>query len=58
VDVKRMYAMLQRVGCERVRIGKDWREPLALDFSGGVAFLMPMDLEEVRRMWKMRESQV
>jgi hypothetical protein len=58
VDVKRMYMMLQRVGCERVRIGKDWREPLALDFSGGVAFLMPMDLEEVRRMWKMRESQV
>jgi hypothetical protein len=57
VDVKRMYAMLQRVGCERVRIGKDWREPLALDFSGGVAFLMPMDLEEVRLLWKMRESQ-
>jgi hypothetical protein len=57
VDVKRMYAMLQRVGCERVRIGKGWREPLACDFPGGVAFLMPMDLEEVRFLWKMRESQ-
>jgi hypothetical protein len=57
VDVKRMYMMLQRVGCERVRIGKSWREPLALDFSGGVAFLMPMDLEEVRRMWEMWKSQ-
>jgi hypothetical protein len=58
VDVKRMYAMLQRVGCDRVRIGKGWRDPLAFDFSGGVAFLMPMDLEEVRLMWKRRESQV
>jgi hypothetical protein len=57
VDVKRMYTMLQRVGCERVRIGKGWRDPLAFDFSGGVAFLMPMDLEEVRFVWKMRDSQ-
>jgi hypothetical protein len=57
VDVKRMYVMLQRVGCERVRIGKGWREPLAFDFSGGVAFLMPMDLDEVRFVWKMREQQ-
>jgi hypothetical protein len=56
VDVKRMYVMLQRVGCERVRIGKDWRQPLAFDFSGGVAFLMPMNLEEVRLTWKMREQ--
>jgi hypothetical protein len=48
--------MLQRVGCERVRIGKGLREPLAFDFAGGVAFLMPMDLEEVRLTWKTREQ--